>query len=945
MIEQQIYVKTELGLSTLSKSKGLAESYIESNIRPCYSAVDIYYLEDKAFPGFKCAVPLADGGMMIGTGVCDKGKTGAYIHSYVANSEALSVLQRKSGFFTAGAIESVKESPILPQLGDVECAEPPSYAKVFKKLNMSEGEYEALLAAVFASREQNRNVFISLDEDNVSSVTLLMARLYADLPYFLRKNVGFLTLFGEFNMRPEVNLYFISSDRLNFSGTDAFADRYNASKDYIFDNRGKVCLHRKELMEDLNGEYAELVRANIRGLLPGGLEGFFAFADEASAFLGDDRKLSLRFYDDLAYIYKMRENEGTLLTKIGRTTVIFSEVLKSGEGAVVAENYSEFIRIYRRLMKAKQTPCPIEILRRLVANFDICESKQREELYDLLTLDIELCMKSDDDEVVFNHINAMRASTELYNRITENKMMPGKGLIKRYFTYMLDKKRTIHSLMEYVDGVYQDMPKMQENEILAEMIAERAVNLYNTSGDRLEAVKYLDEKCAALGEKYPKIKQRFDFIYNYALDSAMTNLSVADMTLGQIEKFPLRGAEDICPEFRLKHRTVLAAKEILALTDDLALSFLSYDAFGFSAVSEKLSEDEKEARRAEAELKALIRRVLPEKKTAPRRMIYIILYYAFGTDKAQSHTDFDAIFAFLERENDKVPFEFIEWYLSGELYMTPITKNGRIVREVSRKKPPVAELSAFYDATVKALSGRGKELADDRETKKIKKALDKVSSLHPDYRAVTLKFRKSLNAIVRENYSPFKRIVSKITSAKNFKFAMLSVSCIVLAALGIFIGTLVAQKVNSGEVQIKNYADAKTTALSRLSWAAYKVSGEGNYIPVPGAVDDGDLTEILDLDRDDKIVISFGTETGIKIDGISVSVLLTEKSSGITVFVTDEEGRKLSVGISDYDIQSGAAVYSFSRPMTIKNIIIEPTDRTEKGNAVIRDVNAYIIRE
>ena len=63
------------------------------------------------------------------------------------------------------------------------------------------------------------------------------------------------------------------------------------------------------------------------------------------------------------------------------------------------------------------------------------------------------------------------------------------------------------------------------------------------------------------------------------------------------------------------------------------------------------------------------------------------------------------------------------------------------------------------------------------------------------------------------------------------------------------------------------------------------------------------------------------------------------------MFVTDESDRKLSVGVSDYDIASGSSVYSFSSPMTVKNIIIEPKDKTEKGNALIKEVNAYIIKE
>lgn len=944
MIEQHIYEKTELGLSTFAKSKGLAEGYIESNIRPYYSAVDIFYLEGKSFPGLKCAIPLSDGSVLVGTGVKADGEGRAYIHSFVANAASLSVLAEKSGFFTAPPPEGVKESPVLPSLSDMECGRAAGFFKTLKSINMSKGEYTALLAAIFASREQNRNVFISLGKNaDISEAALLMSRLYADLPYYLRRCIGFYTLYGEVYLRPEVNIYFIPPEKLSLSKKEAFVEGFNVSKDYIFDIENKQYLHINDLKEDVSGEYVELTASCLEGGKR--QEEFFAFAEAVSQGMSHEKRMSLRFYDDLAYIYNMRENEESLPSKIGRVTVAFSEILKSGAGEAVAECYSEFIRIYRKHLKSRQAAASIEILRRLVANYDKCPKVQKEELYDLLTLDIELCMKAEDDEAVFTHVNAMRASAELYNRITENKMLPSKSLIKRYFTYMLDKKRTIHSLMEYADSVYQDMPQMKKNSILRDMLSERATELYNTSGDRLEAVKYLEGKCAALEGKYPEIKELFASVYNYALESAMTSVSVADITLSQLERFPLRGAEEINPELTLKHKILLAAKEILALTDDLALSFVNYDAFGFEQVAGKLSDDPTSAKKAEGELKALLKRILPEKKASPKRMLYTIEYYVESTDKPTAHTDFDAIYSFIDKELEAMPFEFIEWYLSGGLYMTPIVKNGRITREVSPKKPQLSELSAFYDATARYFSGHGRELATERETKKMKKALDRVSLLHPDYRALTLKFRKTLNTIVRESYSPLKRLAVKIASAKNFKFAALCAGCICLATAGAFIGSWAAKKMNNGSARMKSYADAETSSVSRFSWAAYKLTGEGEYVPAAGVIDDGELTEALDFDRDEKIVISFGTETGIKVDGISISALLEKESSGISVFVTDENGRRLSVGISDYDIQSGAAVYSFAEPMTVKNIIIAPTDKSDGGSAVIRDVNAYIINE
>ena len=94
------------------------------------------------------------------------------------------------------------------------------------------------------------------------------------------------------------------------------------------------------------------------------------------------------------------------------------------------------MRNYRRILKSRSAPSSLEVLRRLVLNYDCIEGKEKEELYDILTLDIEQCLKSEDDEILFTHINAMRESADLYNRIIENKMLTGKGLIRRYFTYI-----------------------------------------------------------------------------------------------------------------------------------------------------------------------------------------------------------------------------------------------------------------------------------------------------------------------------------------------------------------------------------------------------------------------------------------------------------------------------------------------------------------------------
>lgn len=942
MIEQHIFLKTELGLSTLSKSKGLTESYIESNLKPLYSAVDIYYLDGKDFPGLKCAAHLGGGFVAIGTGVKGKKNSPSYIHTFLVNAASMAEAAKNGSFFLSEPGGNFGSSPVLPALEETgELPAPPDFSALKRRIGITEAEYTALLAAAIASREQGRNVFVSLgDNMGIAEIELLLRRLYSDLPYYIRCNIGFMTLFGEVNLRPEANIYFLPPEKLALNKTDAFIEGKSVSKDYVFDCENKKYLHIADLKDDLSGEFLAFSAPGKR--TDEEKRRFFDFAAEAAKNLGHEKKMSLRFYDDLVCIYTLRENDTSLPLKLGRVTVIFTELLKFGAKEGVLSCYLEFLRSYRKILKSRSAPSSLEILRRLVLNYDCIDEKAKEKLYDVLTLDIELCLKSEDDELLFTHINAMRDSAELYNRVTENKMIPGKGLVRRYFTYMFSRKKTVHSLLEYLDSVYFEMPKMQDNEILSEMATERIKELYDSSPDWLEALCYMGTKCAELKEKYAKAAPVFDSVYYYALSGYMASLVPGDITASQAEKFPLPGAEELGTEFAAKHKTVLAAKEILALAGDVALSFVSYDAFGFDSVAEKLSDDPALSKKAEADLKNILKNALPEKKDSPKRMLYIIAYYAYTSG---GRTDFDAIYAFLDRVLQTAPFEFIEWYLSSDLYMTPIKKNGRIFREVSPKKPDLSALGDFYSATERYFSSHGKTLSSSREAGTMKKALERTAGLHPDYRALTLKFKKALSAIARENYSPGKRIAARIASGKNFKFIA---ACLALAAIvsgGIAIGLAVSKHFSSGEVKMKNYADSEVLNLSRLSWSAYKKTDGGEYIEAASCIDGADSFVILDYDMDEKIVVSFGTETGLKIDGISISAVIADSGAGFSVFVTDENGRKLSVGVSDYDIAKGSSVYSFSSPMTVKNIIIEPKDKTEKGNAMIKEVDAYIIKE
>lgn len=93
--------------------------------------------------------------------------------------------------------------------------------------------------------------------------------------------------------------------------------------------------------------------------------------------------------------------------------------------------------------------------------------------------------------------------------------------------------------------------------------------------------------------------------------------------------------------------------------------------------------------------------------------------------------------------------------------------------------------------------------------------------------------------MARENYSPARRIATKIASGRNFKFI---IACAALAAIvsgGIAIGSVMSRRLSSGEVKMKNYADSEVLNLSRLSWAAYKKTDTGDYSAAAECIDPG----------------------------------------------------------------------------------------------------------
>ena len=62
------------------------------------------------------------------------------------------------------------------------------------------------------------------------------------------------------------------------------------------------------------------------------------------------------------------------------------------------------------------------------------------------------------------------------------------------------------------------------------------------------------------------------------------------------------------------------------------------------------------------------------------------------------------------------------------------------------------------------------------------------------------------------------------------------------------------------------------------------------------------------------------------------------------VYVYDENDKKLSVGISDYDIATGSSLYTFAEPLCIKKITIHPNGEQLKGTVILKEINAYIVK-
>ena len=245
VIEQQIFIKTGIGLETGAKSSGLTDEYIASHIRPFYSSLDLFYLEGKDSPGYKSLIPLSDGSIIIGSGVKTK-KDSSCIHNYHISPDMTDEICKNAASLLSYPEDTNTNSPHLASFSAFSHAGAftNKLKKKFSALKMSHTEYMALLSAIFAAVEQNRNVFIALPrKTNTDEISAIMFGLYENLPYYVRQKAGFSTLFGETEIKPEINIYFIPEDKIMAGRDNIYIETYNASRDYVFNLKSKTYYH------------------------------------------------------------------------------------------------------------------------------------------------------------------------------------------------------------------------------------------------------------------------------------------------------------------------------------------------------------------------------------------------------------------------------------------------------------------------------------------------------------------------------------------------------------------------------------------------------------------------------------------------------------------------------------------------------------------------------
>ena len=240
----------------MSKSQGLSDSYVSSHIRPYYSPIDLFYLDSKTSAIYKSLIPLADGSLLIGSAGKKEDEPKNYIHNYIIPKKDVDafILNPRNLVATAPGFEN---TPYLSSLAELPKGKKPfTFDEVFSELEITKEDYMLILAAVFAAKEEGRNVFIALRR-RISSkkITLLMRAIYEAMPYFMRKSLGFKTLYGETSIKQNVNVYFVPDDKLSIQGSNYFIESYNATKDYIFRLRDKKLSYVDTLREDLGKDY------------------------------------------------------------------------------------------------------------------------------------------------------------------------------------------------------------------------------------------------------------------------------------------------------------------------------------------------------------------------------------------------------------------------------------------------------------------------------------------------------------------------------------------------------------------------------------------------------------------------------------------------------------------------------------------------------------------
>lgn len=967
MIEQQLYTKAEkgltkntLGMDTVAKSQGLEKAYLTNHIHQycSYGIFDNDFFSNENLLKIRTFISLINDDMVVGQSVL--GKSDAIVHNFIIKKSvpewSYFVKDIRNLVCADGFVEQYdKANGInLPQLEGIDHHEKKlnleNCKAFFSQNSITEQSFRTLLAAVFYVFEKRKKIFISLKGSIIEEQRAageLIKFVFAALPYAVRQKLGYTNFFYAGEAIAGIEVYFVYNKLMPESGNIIKLGERNTAKDYIFDFEHQNFLHH-EFEQTQKSEFLNLVIENLKSLEK--MNGFYEFAQAMSCKLPDVRRLGIRLYDDLVILYNIeRQSDEEFIASAGKMVIALGDILNSGnETAVFLDTYKLFLSRYLKTLTASGSPASMEITKRLVYQYDGSNIKIKEDIESLILCNLELCLQEGNNELMFTHMEIVKASNALYREIVQQKLVSRPELLNIYIKYLFDQKKTVHAIMELTDYMLGDMAVVIEKPNIKNMLYNKAVELYESSGDRFIALRYLEDKCRILKDKYPDKADLFEAIHKDCLDQFMRTVTISSLSVDHIMEYSLTGVEKMGDEAKLKQNMILALKEILLLTQDPTMAFIHYDAFGFENIEMQLSSDLATSRKAEAEIKKRLWTAANERKIASKRAVYpVVLYAAENKENALSY-DFDRIFKFISDTLDTEPSDFINWFMNSSLYIMPEKHDDEktLKRNVAGMEEADASiLSAFYNSVLNYYHKKGGAfLRNKRYVQKLKKSLCMSKGKHKDYDAVLDDFNEKFNSIVYQQLAPIDRFFSWVGKGNIVKVIIIAIIVLAIVLLGVLIAKQYAQDAGASIPAASDSSDESKTVLmenvKRSRWSASIISNEGESISAPRIIDNTTFQK-FNLEKDDAILVSIGD---ITVDGISIvfSEDTDDLADKLKVKIETVDNKKITLSQSDYE--DGATIYTFKKATTVKNIIIENNAKDNVGVVEIKNINAFIIK-